>query len=114
MKTLLTVTATMTIWIGMTFAAPQTWSGQISDAMCGSDHTMMQNGSKKMSEKDCTAACVKAGQKYVLVSNGKVLKIANQNFAGLAANAGTPVNVTGEASSDGKSVTVSKIEPAKK
>ncbi|HEX4276273.1 MAG TPA: hypothetical protein VHZ74_13010 [Bryobacteraceae bacterium] len=27
-------------------------------------------------------ACVKSGQKYVLVSNGKVFQIANQNFAG--------------------------------
>ena len=95
------------------FAAQQTWTGQISDSMCKSDHAMMQKGAMKMSEKDCTAACVKAGQKYVLVSNGKVFQISNQNAPGLAANAGAAVKITGEAGSDGTSITVAKVEPAK-
>ena len=64
--------------------------------MCKSDHAMMQKGATKMSDKECAMACSKSGQKYVLVSNGKVYQIENQTAAGLAANAGGTVKVTGE------------------
>ena len=74
---------------------------------------MMQKGATKMSEKDCTAACVKAGQKYVLLSSGQALKISNQDFAGLVSNAGGTVRVTGEPAADGSSITVTKVEPLK-
>ncbi len=113
MKKLFVYSVMMALCSPMIFSAQQTWTGQISDAMCKSDHAMMQKGAMKMSDKDCTAACVKAGQKYVLVSNGKVFQISNQNAPGLAANAGAAVKVTGEAVSDGTSITVAKIEPAK-
>jgi hypothetical protein len=112
MKKLFVYSAMMTLCSPVVFAAQQTWTGQISDAMCKSDHAMMQKGAMKMSEKECAMACVKAGQKYVLVSNGKVYQIANQNFAGLVANAGAKVTVTGEASADDASVTVAKVTPA--
>lgn len=95
------------------FAAQQTLTGQISDSMCKSNHAMMQKGVTKMSDKDCTAACVKAGQKYVLLSQGKVYRIANQNAPGLAANAGGTVKVTGEIASDGSSIAIAKVESAK-
>ena len=94
------------------FGAQQTWAGKISDAMCGADHSMMQHGSTRMTDKQCTEACVKAGQKYVLVSGGKVYAIENQNFSGLAADAGASVRVTGEASGDGNSIKIGKIERA--
>ena len=90
----------------ITFAAQQTLKGNISDAMCGTDHAMMQKGATKMSEKECVAACVKSGQKYVLVSSGKVYQIANQSFAGLKTNAGGNVTATGEVAADGKSITI--------
>jgi hypothetical protein len=96
------------------FAAQQTLTGQISDAMCKSDHAMMQKGAMKMGEKECTMACVKAGQKYVLLSNGKVYQIQNQTVAGLAANAGGTVKVTGEASADGSSIKITNLEAAAK
>ena len=95
------------------FAADQTVTGVITDSMCKSNHAMMQKGATKMSEKECTMACVKAGQKYVLANEGKVYQIANQNFAGLAANAGAKVTVTGEPSADGTSITVAKVTPEK-
>ena len=111
-KRLLAFNATMALGSAL-FGAQQTWTGQISDSMCKNNHAMMQKGATKMSDKDCTAACVKAGQKYVLLSGDKVLKISNQNFAGLAANAGGSVKLTGEPSADSGSITVSKIEPIK-
>ena len=42
--------------------------------------------------KECTAACVKGGAKYVFVSKGKADAIQNQDFGTLAANAGAKFN----------------------
>jgi len=110
MSKLFVYTAVTALCSPMIFAAQQTWTGQISDSMCKSDHAMMQKGAMKMSEKECTMACVKSGQKYILVSNGKVYQIANQSFAALVANAGGSVKVTGEANADGNSITVAKVD----
>ena len=67
-------------------AVDMKWTGKISDSMCGANHSSM--GSSKLNNHDCTVACVKAGAKYVFVSNGKVYKIANQDDADLATHAG--------------------------
>jgi len=93
-----------------TFAAEQTWSGQISDSLCGAKHESesIGEGNAKISDQECTVACVKGGSKYVLVSNGKVYQIANQTHADLAKSAGRTVKLTGEMKGD--SITVSKIE----
>jgi hypothetical protein len=50
----------------------------------------------------------------VLVSGGKVYQIENQGVAGLAANAGGPVKVTGEASADGGSIKIARLEAVAK
>ena len=90
-------------------AAEQTWTGQISDEMCGADHSAMsQNG--KISAHDCTLACVKGGSKFVFVSKGKVYPIANQDLADLKTHAGHNVKIAGDLGSDGKTITVSKVE----
>lgn len=100
---------------GMTaFAADQAVTGVITDSMCKMNHAMMQKGAHKMSDHDCTVACVKSGQKYVLASGNKVYQIENQNFAGLEKNAGSTVKATGQVSVDGKTITLSKIAPAGK
>ena len=96
-------------------AANQTWTGKISDSMCGAKHnTAAEHGAKQMSDRDCALACVKDhNAAYVFVSGGKVYKIANQDFAALQEHAGHTVRVTGEMSGD--TITVSKIAmPAKK
>jgi hypothetical protein len=98
-----------------TFAAEKTWTGKVSDSMCGAVHnTSAEHGAKKMSDRDCTLACVKDhSAKYVFVSGGKVYKLGNQDFADLQAHAGHTVKLTGEMSGD--SITVSKIAmPMKK
>ena len=100
---------------GMTaFAAGQAVTGVITDSMCKMNHAMMQKGANKMTDPDCTVACVKSGQKYVLTSGDKVYQIENQNFAGLETNAGSTVKATGQVSADGKAITLSKIAPAAK
>jgi hypothetical protein len=45
---------------------PQSFTGKVSDAMCGKAH--MMSGS----EADCTHACVGKGSKYALVVGDKV------------------------------------------
>ena len=92
------------------FAADQTVTGVITDSMCTTNHAKMQKGPTKMSDHDCTVACVKMmGQKYVLTANDKVYQISNQSFAELEKNAGGMVMVTGQVSADGKSITLSKL-----
>lgn len=96
----------LSIW-----AAPQTLTGQISDSMCGKSHSGM--GEMGKNPKECTAGCVKAGGKYVFVSGDKIYEIKNQNFAALEPNARASVQLTGDIDKDGKTITVSKIAPAK-
>jgi hypothetical protein len=97
-------------------AAEQSWAGAISDSMCGASHAAMSTGGAKVSDRDCTLACVSYqtadSPKFVFVSQGKVYPIANQRFGGLARYAGQPVTLSGELANG--SITVSKIELAAK
>jgi hypothetical protein len=88
--------------------AEQTWTGKISDSACGAKHEEAVENEGTMPDRDCTVACVRGGSKYVLVSDGKVFQIANQDNKDLAAHAGHTVKMTGEMK--GNSITVSKIE----
>ena len=100
-------------------ATTKTWTGKISDSMCGATHKMVKEheekkeipktGSKAEKDRECTLACVKNGGKYVLASQGKVFEISNQDFAGLQEHAGHLVKLTGDLSSDGKTIQVSEI-----
>jgi hypothetical protein len=89
-------------------AAEQTWTGDISDSACGAKHEEAAEGQGKMPDRECTQACVRGGSKYVLVADGKVVQIANQDNKELAAHAGHRVKLTGELK--GNAITVSKIE----
>jgi hypothetical protein len=91
--------------------AQKTWTGQITDSMCGANHAAM--GDMGKNPKDCAAACVKGGAKYAFVSDGKVFDLANQNFTDLKVHAGQSVTLTGELAADGKAITVSKLAPKK-
>lgn len=73
-------------------AAEQTWNGIVSDTMCKEDH------GGEVDPKECTAKCIRNGDKYVLMVDGytKAMPIANQDFPDLAAHAGDTVKATGE------------------
>ena len=86
------------------FAADHTWTGTISDKMCGADHKKMAG---KMSDRDCTLACAKGGAPYVLLSDGKGYQLSNHD-AELRTHAGHVVNLNGELKGD--TIRVSKIE----
>ena len=89
-------------------AAEQTWSGKIADSACGARHEEAAENEGVMADRECTQACVRGGSKYVLVVDGKVFQIANQDNVDLATHAGHAVKMTGELK--GNSITVSKIE----
>jgi uncharacterized protein YcnI len=82
----------------------RTWTGAISDKMCGADHTKMGG---KLSDRDCTLACAKGGAPYVLVADGQVFQLTNDE-ADLRTHAGHNVVITGDLNGD--TINVSKVE----
>jgi len=106
-------TALLSLSIGLlagavSLGAQQTWTGKIADSACGVKHEEAAEGQGVMPDRDCTQACVRGGSKYILVVDGKVMKIANQDNKDLATHAGHAVKMTGELK--GNSIAVSKIE----
>jgi uncharacterized protein YcnI len=77
-------------------AEAHSWTGAISDKMCGADHKKMGG---KMSDRECTLACAKGGAPYVLVANGTVFQLADHE-ADLRTHAGHTVTITGALSGD--------------
>ncbi len=93
--------------VGLT--AQQTVSGVLSDSTCGASHAAIA-GPAKMSDRECAFQCLKALAKFVLVDDaGKVIPIANQDFAGLPLRFARPVRLTGQMTEQG--IVVSRIEP---
>lgn len=106
MKKLATISSAVVMFAALTFAAAkkQTFTGAISDSMCGAQHMMAG------SAKDCTLKCVENGSKFVLVDpNGKVYQLSDQKKP--RAFAGENVKVTGTLSGD--TINVSAITAAK-
>jgi hypothetical protein len=89
-------------------AKDQTWTGEISDSMCGTEH--MMQGSKA----DCTKKCVAQGSTYALVVGGKVYTLQSSDKAtldALGSLAGQNAAVVGKA--DGETITVSSVRASK-
>lgn len=63
-------------------AATQTFTGVITDSMCGKDHSMM----KVTPDSKCVVECVKSGSKYALYDGKNVYVLSDQKtpeqFAG--------------------------------
>ena len=92
----------------LAFAAdkPQTFTGKVSDAMCGAHHMMAG-----ASDADCTRACVKQGSKYALVVGDDVYTLDGGDASALDKLAGQNAIVHGTLK--GKTITVASIAPAK-
>jgi hypothetical protein len=86
MKTLLTLFAGAALAF---VAAPKTFTGVITDSMCGKDHAMM--GVKPDSK--CVLECVKSGSKYALIEGTNVYELSDQKAP--EKFAGQKVKVTG-------------------
>jgi hypothetical protein len=86
--------------------AAQTYTGTITDDMCGKSHADMKMGT----DDKCTIECVKTmGGKYALSDGKDVYVLSDQKTP--AKFAGKKVTVTGTV--DGKTLHVEKIEAAK-
>jgi len=85
---------------------PQTFTGKVSDAMCGAQHMMAG-----ASDADCTRACVKQGSKYALVVGDNVYTLEGGDAAMLDKLAGQNAAVSGTLK--GKIITVVSVAPAK-
>ena len=82
-------------------AGAQTFSGAVSDSMCGKKH--MMGGS---SDAQCTRACVKDGSDYVLVDGDKVYTLKGDKAA-IDKFAGQQATVTGKL--NGQTIQVASI-----
>ena len=69
MKTLYILFATAALALA---APPKTFTGVISDAMCGKDHAMMN----VKPDSKCVTECVKMGSKYALISGDDVYELS--------------------------------------
>jgi len=76
--------ATMVLSTGLTFvssmvaSSTQTFTGKVSDAMCGAKHTEAE-----IAPVDCVRACVQKGAKYALVVGDKVYTLSTSDQTAL-------------------------------
>jgi hypothetical protein len=103
MKTILTLFAGAAL--ALAAAAPKTFTGVITDSMCGKDHAMMN----VKPDAKCVTDCVKAGSKYALIVGDEVYELSDQKAP--EKFAAKKVNVKGTL--DGKTIQVESITAAK-
>jgi hypothetical protein len=87
---------------GVAADSTQTFTGKVSDAMCGAKHT-----EAGIAPADCVRACVQKGAKYALVVGDKVYTLSTSDQATLDELnklAWEQAKVTGTASGDTISV----------
>ena len=89
-------------------AAGKTFTGTVSDSMCGAKHAMPGD------DAACTRACVGKGSKYALVVGDKVYTLETSDKAALAMldkQAGAKATVTGTEKDN--TIAVSSVKAAK-
>lgn len=94
------------ISLGAMFAAAglaETWSGTVSDSMCGVKHE-----AAAASDAACVKKCVKGGATAVIVSAGKVYQITPASQAKVMSMLGKKVTVNGKL--DGDAIDVTSIQ----
>jgi hypothetical protein len=94
---------------GMAAGSTQTFTGKVSDAMCGAKH--MEAG---IAPADCVRACVQKGAKYALVVGDKVYALSTSDQASvdeLNKLAWEQAKVTGTANGD--TISVKSVAAAK-
>jgi hypothetical protein len=106
--------AALLLGVGLTLSSafadgkPQTYTGRVSDSMCGAKHMMPGDGAA------CLRECVSKGSKYALVVGDKVYTLDSSDKATLAELdklADQQAKVTGKA--EGDTIAVTSVAPAK-
>jgi hypothetical protein len=87
---------------------PKTFTGVITDTMCGSKpHSNMM---KDKTDAECVRLCARGPQGYALSDGTTVMKLSDQKAP--AKYAGQKVRVTGVYDEKSKTLKVASIEPA--
>jgi hypothetical protein len=96
----------LTLAFGL-FAAnePATFTGVITDTLCGRSHGMM----KAKSDEDCVKICVKGSGEFALYDGKTILKLSDQKLP--AKFAAQRVKVTGTYEAKNQRIKVTSIEP---
>jgi hypothetical protein len=94
------------IAIFLALALAETFTGTITDTMCGAKHDMMAG----QPDAECVKMCVKGSDQYALFDGKNVFKLSDQtkpaNFAA------KKVKVTGTLDPKTKTIKVTSIAPA--
>jgi hypothetical protein len=93
---------------GVLFGAgePATFTGVITDTLCGRTHTMM----KAPSDEACVKMCVKGSGEYALFDGKNVLMLSDQKLS--AKYAAQRVKVTGVYDAKAGRIKVTSMEPS--
>jgi len=105
---MLTLILTSLLTVSAFGAKGKTYTGTVSDSMCGAKHAMPGD------DAGCTRACVSKGSKYALVVGDKVYTLETSDKDALATldkQAGAKVTVTG--TENDSTITVSSVKAAK-
>ena len=86
-------------------ATPETYTGVITDTLCGAQHNM-----KGHSDADCAKMCAKASGQYALFDGQNVFKLSDQKTP--AKVAAQKVKVTGTLDPKTNTIKVVSIETA--
>lgn len=101
---LLSLLIILSLAVSAAFAAGKSYTGTVSDAMCGAKHMG--------SAADCTRGCVKKGSKYALVVGDKVYTLETSDKTALATldkQAGEKATVTGTEKDNTITITSVKV-----
>jgi hypothetical protein len=93
----------ITLLLALTLA--ETFTGTITDTMCGAKHTMM----KDQPDDKCIKMCVKGSSDYALFDGQNVFKLSDQTKP--AKFAAQKVRVTGKLDEKTKTIKLTSIEP---
>jgi hypothetical protein len=98
----------VTAWVLTAAETPKTFTGVITDTMCGVKlHSAMM---KDKTEAECVKLCVKGPHAYALYDGSNVMKLSDQSAP--AKYAAHKVTVTGTYDEKSKTLKVVSIEPA--
>jgi hypothetical protein len=104
---LLTLVLSAGLTVSSAFASGKTFTGTVSDSMCGAKHAMPGDAA------GCTRACISKGSKYALVVGDKVYTLDTSDKAALETldkQAGAKATITGTEKDN--TITVSSVKAA--
>ena len=99
--------AALFLLAGALAASAATFTGIVTDAMCGKDHSMM----KVTPDAKCVVECVRSGSKYALYDGKNVYALSDQKTP--EKFAARKVTVTGTLDEKTKTIQVDSMAAAK-